>query len=71
MLKAWRDEYRQLPDPPLWRALVFAGCLLLLAAWPLLKGEAIGALRAALIVVVALAVVHDLARLAWLRMQRG
>lgn len=70
MFDAWRDEWRSTPDPPLWRAVLFAVVVILILTWPLLHGEPIHAVPAALAALAALALAADLARLAWTRLRR-
>lgn len=71
MFDSWRDEWRQVPDPPLWRAILFAAGVILFLTWPLLHGETIKVIPAALAGIAALALLHDVARLTWSRIRRN
>lgn len=70
MFETWRDEWRKTPEPPLWRAILFAVCVVLFLTWPLLRGEPINAVPAVLASLAALALVHDLGRLGWSKLRR-
>ena len=70
MFETWRDEWRELQDPPLWRAILFAVGVILFLTWPWVHGETINAVPAVLAGVAGLALLHDLARLTWSRIHR-
>lgn len=65
MLETWRHEWRTTPAPPLWRALLFAVGVVAVLTWPLVRGERLDALPAALAGLAGLALVHDLVLFAW------
>jgi hypothetical protein len=66
--RAWRDEWSEQPEPPLWRAVLFALCVVLLLVW-LLEGGRVNALPATLATLSALALLHDLAVLTCSRLR--
>jgi hypothetical protein len=59
--RAWRDEWSELPEPPLWRAVLFALCVVLLLVWLVLEGGRVNAVPATLATLSALALLQDLA----------
>ena len=70
MFDTWRDEWRNTPEPPLWRAVLFTAGVILFLTWPLLHGEPIHAVPVVLASLAGLALVHDLGRLGWSRLRR-
>ena len=70
MFRTWRDEWRNTPEPHLWRAILFAVGVIVLLSWPLLHGKPRNGVPAVLASVAALAVMLDLARLGWSRLRR-
>ena len=68
MFETWRDEWRALPDPPLWRAILFAVAIILFFGWPWFHGEPNSAIPAVAAGVAALALLHDLAYVVWSRL---
>ena len=70
MFNAWRDEWRNSPEPPLWRAIVFAVGVILVLTWPLVRGKPINAVPAVFASLAGLALLLDLTRLGWSRLRR-
>lgn len=69
MLKAVQTAWRNTPEPPLWRAVLFAVGVIFVLAWPVLRGEAIRPLPATLATLLALALIHDVTRAGWERLR--
>ena len=70
MFENLRAEWRNTPEPALWRAVLFTLVVILALTWPLLRGEPLRVVPAVLASVAALALVVDLARLALARLRR-
>ncbi|KRE58899.1 hypothetical protein ASG70_16795 [Phycicoccus sp. Soil748] len=70
MFNTWRDGWRNSPEPPLWRAILFAVGVILVLTWPLLRGNPINAVPAVLASLAGLALLLDLTRLGWSRLRR-
>ena len=70
MFNSWRDEWRNSPEPPLWRAILFAVGVILVLTWPLVRGKPINGVPAVLASLAGLALLLDLTRLGWSRLRR-